>query len=202
MFDIIFPSSPVYLFHTSPFMLFVILQCRPFSFTSVLYFLLQITLSPFLFTLAAITLFTRLTFRPIFIYLAFASVYFWYHILLHLTNFCLPQPPIPPSLNCLIFTLASPAQSSLSPLTKNPKTCLLLYPFELLQFPFGNLFLTATFSLSPLPPLLPPPLSLLSCFPPRVIKWWLGWHSWCSWAGSPSSWQLCCSVVAKFLLGQ
>lgn len=171
MFDIIFPSSPVYLFHTSPFMLFVILQCRPFSFTSVLYFLLQITLSPFLFTLAAITLFIRLTFRPIFIYLAFASVYFWYHILLRLINFCLPQPPIPPSLNCLIFTSASPARSFLSPLTKE-KTKLVLFfiPLSFCSFPLAKFFLTATFSPSPLPPLLPPPLSLLSCFPPRVIK--------------------------------
>lgn len=160
MFDIIFPSSPVYLFHTSPFMLFVILQCRPFSFTSVLYFLLQITLSPFLFTLAAITLFARLTFRPIFIYLAFASVYFWYHILLHLTNFCLPQPPIPPSLNCLIFTLASPAQSSLSPLTKNPQnlsSSLSLWAFavSLWQFVFDCNILTFTASSSPPSPSVP-----------------------------------------------
>lgn len=141
MFDIIFPSSPVYLFHTSPFMLFVILQCRPFSFTSVLYFLLQITLSPFLFTLAAITLFTRLTFRPIFIYLAFASVYFWYHILLHLINFCLPQPPIPPSLNCFIFTSASPARSSLSPpYKKTPKLVFFFIPLSFCSFPLAICF--------------------------------------------------------------
>lgn len=160
MFDIIFPSSPVYLFHTSPFVLFVILQCRPFSFTSVLYFLLQITLSPFLFTLAAITLFTRLTFRPIFIYLAFASVYFWYHILLCLINFCLPQPPIPPYLNCLIFTSASPARSSLSPLTKNTQnlsSSLSLWAFavSLWQFVFHCNILTFTASSSPPSPSVP-----------------------------------------------
>lgn len=37
--------------------------------------------------------------------------------------------------------------------------------------------------------------------PPAVIKWRLGWHSWCSRAGIPSLWQLYCSA-ARTSLGQ
>lgn len=152
MFDIIFPSFPVYLFHIAPSLLFVILQCGPFSLTSLLYFLLQITLSPFLFTLAAIALLTTLTSCPLLISPAFPSVYFSYHIPLCLINFCLPRPSIPLSLNCLPFTSANPA-SPFRLLFRTPppppapprergekrkkRARLFRYPFELLQISFN-----------------------------------------------------------------
>lgn len=48
MFDIIFSSILLRLFHTVPSVLFIILQRRSFSFTSAPHLHLQITLSPFL----------------------------------------------------------------------------------------------------------------------------------------------------------
>lgn len=46
MFDIVFSSILLRLFHTTPSVLFIILQRGPLSFTSPLYLLLQITPSP------------------------------------------------------------------------------------------------------------------------------------------------------------
>lgn len=121
MFDIILSSIPLHLIHTMPSILFINLQRRPFSFTSVSYLLIQITLSPFLSSsLAAVALFPTITLHPMLICQDCSSVHFLLHFFLHLTPLRFSHTSIPTSLHPFASRIHQPflpAYASPSPVS-------------------------------------------------------------------------------------
>lgn len=167
MFDIIFSSLPLRLFHTMPSILFIILQCGPFSFTSAPYLLLQITLSPFFSScyhsschysstlLVSDTLFpphphlSRLFLGSLLAPLFPAphtSVFFSYiHLLLCISCFSNPSPC--PSCLSICIPLLFPHHFFTCPPQISASSIVPLYS---LQFSFNSFTLTPTSSTVPL----------------------------------------------------